>query len=66
MTDKNWFYWGRRGPSGHLNYDTSVGNNVSYYYSEITIPIGYDIVGSYFMANGFDQGYFGIQVNSLT
>jgi hypothetical protein len=30
------------------------------------IPEGEDKVGSYFMANGFAEGYFGIQVNSDT
>ena len=33
-------------------------------YSEITVPTGNDVIGSYFMANGFDDGYFGMQVNS--
>ena len=27
---------------------------------------GSDLLGSYFMANGFAEGYFGIQVNSET
>jgi hypothetical protein len=40
--------------------------DVSYYYSEINVPQGYDPVGSYYMANGFGQGYFGYQVNSAT
>jgi hypothetical protein len=39
---------------------------VSYYYNEVTVPQGEDKVGSYFMANGFGEGYFGIQVNSET
>lgn len=30
------------------------------------MPSGFDPVASYYMANGFGQGYFGIQVNSLT
>jgi hypothetical protein len=65
--DGNYFYWGRRGPSVHLHYDTSkVTGNIEWFYSEITIPKGNDVVGSYFEANGFDQGYFGIQVNSPT
>ena len=32
----------------------------------MTIPKNNDVVGSYFMANGFAEGYFGIQVNSET
>ena len=61
----NFFYWGRRGPSVHLNFDTSaIGNEIEYFYSEIIVPKGNDIIGSYFMANGFAEGYFGFQVNS--
>ena len=40
--------------------------DVSYYYSELTVPVGEDNIGSYYMANGFGEGYFGIQVNSPT
>jgi hypothetical protein len=61
----NYFYWGRRGPSVHLNY-TMPASDITDFYSEITVPEGNDIIGSYFMANGFAEGYFGIQVNSLT
>jgi Domain of unknown function (DUF5077)/Domain of unknown function (DUF3472) len=57
------FYWSRRGPSCHLNYTTPAGDK-EYFYSELTVPIGEDKIGSYFMANGFAEGYFGIQVNS--
>lgn len=59
------FYWGRRGPSVHLNFQVpdEVGD-VVYFYNEISVPEGNDVLGSYFMANGFGQGYFGIQVNS--
>ena len=61
----NYFYWGRRGPSVHLNY-TMPASDITDFYSEITVPDGNDVIGSYFMANGFAEGYFGIQVNSLT
>lgn len=65
--DGNYFYWGRRGPSVHLNFDTSkIGGEIEYFYNEIIVPAGNDVVGSYFMANGFAEGYFGIQVNSET
>ncbi|SHI57381.1 F5/8 type C domain-containing protein [Arenibacter nanhaiticus] len=60
------FYWGRRGPSVHLNYEEPVGKNITYFYNEVTVPEGNDHVGSYFMANGFSSGYFGMQVNSST
>ncbi|MGS0536994.1 DUF3472 domain-containing protein [Pseudoalteromonas sp. SaAl2] len=64
---KDDIYWGRRGPSVHLNYpinDTS--KSYQWFYSELTVPQGYDRQGAYFMANGFAEGYFGIQVNSET
>jgi len=62
----NYFYWGRRGPSVHLNYQMPEKVEAEWFYNEITVPKGNDIIGSYFMANGFAEGYFGIQVNSLT
>lgn len=64
---KDDFYWGRRGPSVHLGFQVpeSTGD-VKWFYSEIEVPEGEDVLGSYFMANGFGQGYFGIQVNSPT
>jgi len=60
----NYFYWGRRGPSVHLNYDSRGIDDIEWFYSEITVPAGNDVIGSYFMANGFSGGYFGFQVNS--
>ncbi len=60
----NRFYWGRRGPSVHLGYTQPEGKNFKWFYNEMTVPTGEDPVGSYFMANGFGEGYFGIQVNS--
>lgn len=61
----NRFYWGRRGPSVHLNYELPKGVDIEYFYNELTVPAGMDPVGSYFMADGFGEGYFGMQVNSL-
>jgi len=58
------FYWSRRGPSGHLGF--SVPDNTEYFYSEVRVPKGHDHIGSYFMANGFNGGYSGIQVNSAS
>lgn len=63
---KDEFYWGRRGPSVHLNYPLPEDKSFEYFYNELTIPIGSDPVGSYFMSNGFAEGYCGIQVNSKT
>lgn len=62
----NFFYWGRRGPSVHLAYQVPQNTNAEWYYNELTVPRNEDKIGSYFMANGFGEGYFGIQVNSPT
>lgn len=62
------YYWGRRGPSVHLNYiiPEAIRQNVEWFYNEIIVPAGMDPEGSYFQSNGFGEGYFGIQVNSAT
>ena len=59
-------YFGRRGPSVHFRYELPRTVKLEYFYNEITVPEGGDPVGSYFMLNGFDYGYSGIQVNSPT
>lgn len=64
--DGNFFYWGRRGPSVHLNYPMPAGVEAEWFYNEVTVPIGNDVIGSYYMATGFGEGYFGMQVNSTT
>jgi hypothetical protein len=61
---KDEFYWGRRGPSVHLSYEMPTNQDIEWIYNEITVPEGEDVIGSYYMANGFAEGYFGIQVNS--
>lgn len=64
---KDDFYWGRRGPSVHLNYQVpDNAGDVEWFYNEVTVPENNDVLGSYFMADGFGQGYFGMQVNSPT
>lgn len=64
----NYFYWGRRGPSVHLRYTLpdEAKDNIEWFYNEITVNPGDDTEGSYYMANGFAEGYFGMQVNSKT
>jgi hypothetical protein len=64
----NFFYWGHRGPSVHLNYQVpdAAGPRIEWFYSEIMVPEGQDKTGTYYMANGFSSGYFGMQVNSAT
>ena len=58
-------YWGRRGPSVHLNYDMPT-DTIEWFYNEITVPEKNDVLASYYMANGFGEGYFGMQANSST
>ncbi len=60
----NFFYWGRRGPSVHLNYFLPKDIHAEWFYNEVFVPSGQDVRGSYFMADGFREGYFGMQVNS--
>lgn len=64
--ENSMFYWGRRGPSVHLGYQVPKDVEIEYAYSEITVPEGGDPIGSYYMANGFGEGYFGIQTKSPT
>ncbi|WP_104382861.1 DUF3472 domain-containing protein [Sphingobacterium sp. HMA12] len=60
------YYFSRRGPSVHLVPSLPTGNSYEWMYNEVIVPAGQDPVGSYYMANGFGQGYFGFQVNSAT
>ncbi len=59
-------YWTSRGPSVHLKYPLPKNVPIEYFYNEVTVKEGNDPVGSYYMACGFGEGYFGIQVNSET
>ena len=52
-------------PSGLYSVPSEAGA-IEWFYNEVTVPVHNDIEGSYFMATGFDGGYFGIQVNSST
>lgn len=55
----NFFYWGRRGPSVHLKYNLPANTKAKWFYNEVTVPEGQDVIGSYFMADGFSGGYSG-------
>ncbi|WP_029901984.1 DUF3472 domain-containing protein [Prevotella sp. 10(H)] len=59
-------YWGRRGPSVHMGYTLPENEDIEWFYNEVTVPKGNDVIGSYYMANGFGGGYFGMQANSPT
>lgn len=59
------FHFGRRGPSVHINYQFPQNTQIKWFYNEIEVSEE-DPIGSYYMANGFGEGYFGIQRNSET
>lgn len=59
------FHFGRRGPSVHLGYQLPENaKDITYVYSEVCVPVGQDVIGTFCMANGFSAGYSGMQVNS--
>lgn len=58
-------YWGRRGPSVHMNYRLPQGE-YEWFYNEVTVPAEGETMHSYYMATGFAEGYFGMQYNSPT
>lgn len=57
-------HFGRRGPSVHFRYTQPSGKDTRWYYNEVTVAPGEDILGSFFMVSGHKDGYFGMQVNS--
>lgn len=59
-------YWGRRGPSVHMSYHLPKGDDYEWFYNEVTVPQDGETMGSYYMAAGFGEGYFGMQYNSPT
>ena len=58
-------YWGRRGPSVHMAYKLPEGDT-EWFYNEVTVPEDGETMHSYYMADGFREGYFGMQYNSPT
>ncbi len=56
----------RNAASVHLKYPLPDTTHAVLFYNELTVPPGSDILHTYFMANGFQRGYFGMQVNSPT
>lgn len=49
-----------------MKYELPKETDIEYFYNEVTVPEGNDVIGSYFMSNGFSGGYFGMQVNKET
>jgi hypothetical protein len=56
----------RNAASVHLKFPLADSMKAIYFYNEITVLPGSDLLHSYYMACGFSRGYFGIQVNSPT
>ena len=56
----------RNSASVHLSYPVQKNTSVEWFYNEIMVPDGMDPLHTYYMACGFNRGYFGIQVNSPT
>ena len=56
---------GHRGAPGPVLWYQDVPGECEYLYQEIRVPANYDKTGTYYCANQFGVGYFGIQVNIL-
>lgn len=61
--DVNNTYFFRRGSSVHYFY-TLPESNVEYFYNEVLVTPENAVNGTYFMMNGFSEGYMGIQQTS--
>ncbi|MDR1342190.1 MAG: DUF3472 domain-containing protein [Prevotellaceae bacterium] len=48
-------------PSVHMGYTLPSNETVEWFYNEVTVPDGMDQPATYFMVNGFKEGYSGIQ-----
>ncbi|MFN8250729.1 MAG: DUF3472 domain-containing protein [Ferruginibacter sp.] len=55
----------RNAASVHLRYPMPDTMNALSFYNEVTVPAGMDGLYSYYMACGFERGYFGMQVNDI-
>ncbi len=62
------FVFGRRGATPNLFYivPERCPQNIEWFYSEAMVPDSQDVAGCYYAIEGFDGGYFGIQVNHLS
>lgn len=54
----------RNAASVHLKYPLADTAKAVSFYSELMVPEGADPLYTYYMADGFARGYFGMQVNS--
>lgn len=55
----------RRMPASLNTFHTLPNKDIEWIYSEITVEENQDVLYTYFMANGFAQGYFGMQANKV-
>ena len=53
-----------RDPSVHMDYIAPEGEDIRWFYNEVTVPEGYDVLHTFYMSNSFNAGYMGMQVNS--
>lgn len=53
-------HWDRRGVAVSLGYEQPT--DVVWFYNEVTVAEGDDPIASFYMANGFIGGYFGMQI----
>ena len=58
-TDENSIYFIRRGASVHWKYIMPTTDDIEYFYNEVVVDKAEN--SSYYMLNGFGQGYMGIQ-----
>ena len=55
----------RRMPASVSTFHTLPNEDIEWIYSEITVEEDQDVLYTYFMANGFAEGYFGMQSNMV-
>lgn len=53
-------------PATHLSYPMPKDTVAEWFYNEISVPANAQPLHAYYMVNGFNGGYFGIQINSPT
>lgn len=56
----------RGAPATHLSYPLPDDTEAECFYTEIKVPKDAQAMHSYYMTNGFNGGYMGIQINSPT
>lgn len=57
----DYYNFARRGPSLHLAFDSPPADKNEYFYAEVSLPAGFDPLGTYASVAAFTGGYCGIQ-----